>query len=696
MKMKQCKKWLLAAMMLLAGVSGAEAQVTEGTEYLLHLSGGNYYLSAETSKAGSDSELTMQEVGRAGYEQTVTFTAAAGGYNVAVGQSFTVVRDSWYMRYKKTADVELGSKNAIFAVEESGQGIVLKNLGTGKYVGCDSRTSGSKLYSDKNGDKVCVFILETLDIEFYKDRLSSLIAEANGLLASTEEGDGSGQYPAGARAALTSAVSDAESALSGEEDAVKGAIQTLSDAVKAYTASKNPTEFAPGFYRFAYKGISGTYLSSGWQANSWEPDNVMSTGIILNEGESGYNQQFMLSRTSAGAAANGYNIRDMSGYYLFNSKGNLLYDEANDIDPDSSDAIFTLEEEGSYVRIVNAATGKYVGPVDNTIGWTWIHLGTNYSGPADGCLFAVEYLGGDVAAMLQEVIDEALALLESTEEGTEPGQYPAAARKDLAEVIDGAREILAGGDEEKMIEEMDFLRREMSYYQDCVVAPYFREGVYTFYHEAVPGAVLASGWHANSWESANVEHTALILNESEAGEYNIEFTVRKGPDSSEFSGYNILDEENNPLVNDDGKLLVDEETELDSNQALYVFESEGSTLRIRSLGTGKYVGPVDNTKGWSWIHAGTKHTGTDGGDVFRAVFIRESGVSPISAAADFRVMVDRRTLSITGADSAAVYDVAGVQVARISGDGTVTLLPGVYVVAADTAGAVRSIKVMVK
>lgn len=693
MKINQFKQWLLTLTVLLLGSVSARAAVEEGTDYLLHLNGTDLYFSAESANAGANAELTLQAVGAAGFDQAVVFTKNSDGYNITVGGKFMVVRDSWYMRYKNIADVNATDKNALFDIEETADGIQLKNHGSGKYVGCDSRNTGSKLYSDKTGDKVCVFALETLDDQFYKDRLTGVIAEAKNLLATTEEGTGSGQYTAEVRAALSDAITAAESALESDVETVKAATQTLTAAMEQYLASRNPIEFVNGFYRFAYKGISGTYMSNGWQANSWEPDNVMSTGIILEEGEQGYNQQFMVTRTEAGAAANGYNLRDKDGYYMFNKDGNFVYEESNMVDPNSADAIFLFEEDGQYIRIVNAATGKYVGPVDNTIGWTWIHLGTNYSGPVDGCRFTVEFLSADVAGMLSEVIAEAQNLLDTTEEGNEPGQYTAVVREALANAIAAARTALEGADEDQMMTAVNDLKLAMETYKEHVVAAFFQEGVYKFYHVANPGAVLASGWHANSWESSNVEHTALILNESEAGEYNTEFTVRKAPETAEYSGYNIIDNENIPLVSGAGKLLVDEEATLDETIALFVFDVDGENVRIRSLMTKKYVGPVDNTKGWSWIHAGTTHTGTDNGDLFRYELLQESGLSNVLTENEFSVSVYGNNVGIAGVESAVVYSVTGARVAEISANATVAVQPGVYVVVSADG---QDRKIMVK
>lgn len=161
MKMNYFKKWVFAAALAL-GVLGAGARVTEGTEYFLHLDGSDLYLSAETAKAGSNSELSLNNVLSEGYAQAFVFTAAEGGYNVTVGGAFTVVRDQWYMHYKNTSEVTLTGNDAIFAVEESGNGIRLKNLGTGKYVGADSRNDGSHVYSDKTDDAVIDPALDAL------------------------------------------------------------------------------------------------------------------------------------------------------------------------------------------------------------------------------------------------------------------------------------------------------------------------------------------------------------------------------------------------------------------------------------------------------------------------------------------------------------------------------------------------------
>lgn len=468
MKRFTLKSLALAAACLLGSAFGASAQLVDGAKYLLHLNGTDLYLSAETSKAGADAELTLRSLSEEGFSQDFTFTAAEGGYNIAVGENtMSVVRDSWYMRYKPTADVTLTSRDAIFAVEQSGIGIALKNLGTGKYVGADSRVAGSKVYSDKGGDRTCVFVLEALSIDTYKESLSKTIEDAKNLLATTQE-------------------------------------------------------------------------------------------------------------------------------------------------------------------------------------------------------------------------------------GTEVGQYSAEARKFLSDMIDEATKALASDDKDVISAAMNALNAEISDYGKRANIPSFQEGVYKLFNVGLEGTLLSSGWHANSWESANNEHTGLFLNEGENG-YNQLFTITKAPATAKFPGYNLLDNEGNRMVNANGKLYVNSDTDKADTQAMFVIEPNGDQIAIRSLATGNYVGPVDNTKGWTWIHAGTNHTGAGNAHLFRAVLMQSVGVEAVASdSASFQVAVNAGTLSVSGVASALVFDMAGMRVAELGENGTVTLSSGLYIVVASAADGLMSRKVVVK
>lgn len=472
MNEKHLKKWLLCILSLFGGVMFAEAQVTESTKYLLNLEGTELYFSAETAAVGDNSELSLQFLSEEGYAQTVEFSNHENGCNITVGGSFAIVREEWYLRYKNLSDVTLTDNNAIFSIESLSDGrIKLKNLGTGKYIGCDDRTRGSRLYSDKDGEKVCIFVLKAEND--VKQELTQLISEAGTLLSETQEGSETGQYPAEARNTLSKEIDAAKSVLTGPESAIEdfaNALTRLKNAISAYRAQQ--------------------------------------------------------------------------------------------------------------------------------------------------------------------------------------------------------------------------------------IKPPFKEGVYKLYHVANEGSILASGWHANKWESPNVENTALILPENELGEYNGQFTFEKTDNSNGVTSYDIFDHDDNPLVNNDGKLYVgNSQTDLTDADAIFTVEPvDGSQVRVRSSATGNCVGPINNTKGWSWIHAGTNHTGTEDGDLFRTVLIKEiiTGTDQIAINKKFSIKVRNNTVSIEGAPHAVIYTMEGTKVIELGGGSEATLLPGVYIVATDINDCIKSMKIVVK
>lgn len=618
MKTSSFKSILGVVFGLAMSVQSADAAIAPGEGYMLQLEGTNLYLSADLANLGNS--ITQEEEGSAGFSQVFTFVEApvgaeAEGFNIQVADNVYVTRDSWNIFYRD--DCDLSSKNSIFAVEEEGNVITLKNFGTEKYVGFDDKSSGAKVYSDKTGNKVCRLIPIPISSDYYLNQLNSTISDAENLLSSTIEGNEGGQYPASARATLQEAIDAAKQTPTDDNNALKEAVQKLKMAIDAYKQSKVPAPFVEGFYRFKSVAI-GAYLANGWHANSWESGNVQSCALLLNEDEaSAYNLEFRISRTPENAEAQGYNISDNEGHLLFNSDGALLYSEENTIDPLSKEAVFIFEEDGDNFRILCVSTGKYVGPNDDTKGWSWIHLGTTHTGKEQGNLFSAELIAESAAARLNDIIAEAESLLASTEEGIAPGQYSTEARNALSSAISTAKNAIGGTDSE-MAEACASLTLAISIYRDQVIPEKFDDGFYRFESVALPGTYLSNGWHANSWESWNVQSCALLLNLGEDG-YNFDFRVSRTSNDAEAQGYNIRDNNGNYLYDDNGALLFSEDGSTDplSIHSVFVFELDRDNVKIKSLATGKYVGPNDDTKGWAWIHVGTKHTGKESGNVFR-------------------------------------------------------------------------------
>ena len=570
------------------------------------------------------------------FTYTVTRTpadAAANGYNLRDNEG-NLLYDNGGKLYWATEGVTVGDRKAIFVFEEIDGHWAIKSVNTGNYVGPVDNTAGwSWIHVGTNHTGAGaghLFDVEKL-ADDYSQALKEEIENAKGLLESTQEGTEPGQYPAESRVTLQNAIAEAEAALEGSKDEIPGAIADLKAAEKTYLNSKVPAVFPEGYYIFHHValGTDDAVLCNGWQANSWESWNVMSTALLINKSEAGdYNYVFHVTRAPEGAEAQGYNIRDNKGQFLYNSDGNLLFTEETQPAGTEMKTIFLFEEEGDNWKIKCVETDKYVGPVDGTKGWSWIHVGTTHTGTSGANVFRAEAVGASISERLIDAITAAEELLATTEEGTEPGQYSAAARAELQEEIDSAKAALNGTDDE-MQEALTYLEYAIRDYKDKVIPQRFVNGEYKFYSISMPGALLCTGYHANSWESWNVEQTALYLNEDEAGEYNCIITVKDAPADADFPGYNLFDNEGNQLYNAGGKLLWGNEMELSHESAIFVFEGDNDNLTIRSQGTGKYVGPVDGTKGWTWIHAGTTHSGENNGNILRAELVKAAAIETV-------------------------------------------------------------------
>lgn len=452
MKKTLLKKLLLAAALLVGGVCAAEAQAPEG-EVFLRLDGTELYLSADAKNAGQ--EYSFEKVNLTDKAQVFSFEAVDGGYYVKCG-GYTMVRDTkngWVL--SNQTDASGAGNNAVFTVESEGNGIKLKCVGRGdsKYVGCDSRNEGSHIYSDKDGDKVCVFV-PVQPAEIYPGVLLNNIAEAQTLLDTTEEGTDNGQYPAEARRALAAAIAEATALKdSADMEAVVAGIKAIQEAMDSYKSQVVAPEFVEGIYKFHHDASgTGNLLASGWHANSWESGNTVNTGLFLPEASlGGYNAEFTVKKspdTSARAAAGQtYNILDKNGNRMVNANGDLRVNSDTDVRDDN--AKFTIEQLGdNKVRIKSVATGKNIGPNDNTKGWSWIHAGTNHTGVDNGDVFTAELLEkintgvGSVAADVEMTVSVAGGVL--TVEGTSADVYTLAGAK-VATVAEGASVELTSG-----------------------------------------------------------------------------------------------------------------------------------------------------------------------------------------------------------------------------------------------------------
>lgn len=356
-----------------------------GVEYQLVEQKTGAYLSTD------DKALSIQNKDAEGFNQSFTFELGHDYKNLYIkgndGKYLALGGNPWTA---VLVSDPTDNDKALFNVEVAENGYSIKVLAS-QHMGLDKFEAGSTVYLDKNGDKQAWFKLLRADGSLSLTALNNAIAEAEGLLASTVEGDEPGNYPADARQTLTAAIETAKAALEAiSQDEVDSAAQALNAAIAAYKACKVPAVFEAGVYNFK-QAVSEAYLSTGWHANSWESGNNEQTALYLNKDEASYNQNIEVVKAPADAAGLGYNLMVENGAYLYN-KGGKLYWNA-ETDPKALDAIFTFDTIGENVTITNAATGKFVGPNDNTKGWTWIHAGTNHTGKEDGHLFVATKVG---------------------------------------------------------------------------------------------------------------------------------------------------------------------------------------------------------------------------------------------------------------------------------------------------------------
>lgn len=626
---------LLAALALPWG--GLRAQLPEADcTYTIEQNASGLMISVKSTEQAA--YVTIQEPDAEGYEQEFTLVdppsgAAAQGFNVMTESGLYWYRDGYNFRASSTAD--LAKADAIYTFEEADGYILIKNAGTGKYIASDKTTAGSKLYSDKtrNTERGRFLFTEAGTGEVNYTSLNKAIAEAEALLASTadEVGDEAGQFPASAYAALSAAVAKAKLALASTDAAeVRAAAKELKEAIAVYRNARNPKIFAEGIFTFT-RYSDGLLLCSGYHANKWEASNVEKCALILGAAEtSGYNYSFIVRRAPEGAKAAGYNIYDLNGGALRNEGGKLLWNE--NPDPKAADYIFTFEDghDDTY-KIVSAGSRGIVGPNDNGEGWSWQHLSTTYTGATDNALFYVDPTEEDVKARLEAMIADAESRYAQAVEGTDPGQFPAEARAALSAAIATAKGAL-GGSEFELADALIALKGAIDAFKAARIPNTFG-GIYIFHQAVSPSIYLCSGYHANSWEKDKIRPTALYLNKTEIGSYNYRFYVTKTAEGAQADGYNIADMEGHYLYDNNGALEWSEATvNPNAKTAIFFFDENDDQIGLRNANTGLFVGPNDGTKGWSWIHAGTKDKGVSGGHWFVVELLGQSFSDILNAA----------------------------------------------------------------
>jgi len=193
--------------------------------------------------------------------------------------------------------------------------------------------------------------------EVMTDRLSEAISAAESRLESTEEGNEAGQFTTEIRQALQAAIDAAKAVLAAaaSQEAVNQAVTDLNAAVSVYNKNINPPFKVGKQYMFLLYPNQEVALSSGGDGG---------TVKVQPLDEDDMTQVFTFEPVPEGAAADGYNMKDGNGNYVYRS-GSWDTKARAEQDLTNAVAIFTVIDRGSYVQIHSEQYDNVMG-VDNT------------------------------------------------------------------------------------------------------------------------------------------------------------------------------------------------------------------------------------------------------------------------------------------------------------------------------------------
>ncbi len=228
----------------------------------------------------------------------------------------------------------------------------------------------------------CFFLGELqLSDELNVAKLEQLIADAEALLADTEEGDGRGQYSTEVRAALQGAIDEAKGVLAGAtaQAEINEACSQLEAASRVYASSANPPFGLDKKYVFVNVAAE-LYLTTGG-----------GTVAIAEEDVADNTQVFVFEKAPEGSAATGYNIKDAEGNYIYRTGS---WDtKSGTVDLTTANAIFQIVDYMDFVQIKNMGSGSVLG-VDNTAAGSVVY--SNKNGTAsNNCWVIKEYVSAD-------------------------------------------------------------------------------------------------------------------------------------------------------------------------------------------------------------------------------------------------------------------------------------------------------------
>lgn len=204
--------------------------------------------------------------------------------------------------------------------------------------------------------------------ELVTSRLEEEISKAQSLLSSTVEGTAAGQYTSAVRAALQSAIDEAESTLASatSQTQINDAITALKAASSAYSANVNPPFDVTKQYNLVHYSQKTFVMTSGGNGG---------TVKITDEDANDKNQVFTFVKAPT-TEYSGYNLIDAEGNYVFR-QGSWDTKASSSQDATVANSIYQIVDLGDgVIQLKNMGSGSVLG-TDNTSSGSTVYSNKN-------------------------------------------------------------------------------------------------------------------------------------------------------------------------------------------------------------------------------------------------------------------------------------------------------------------------------
>lgn len=227
--------------------------------------------------------------------------------------------------------------------------------------------------------------------------------------------------------------------------------------------------------------------------------------------------------------------------------------------------------------------------------FAWLNAASSF---AHFYLAEVEKSQELVTTPLQTAIASAEELLNSTEEGTEKGQYSTEARKALSEAIASAKSVLANATtQDEILAAKSSVETAVNTYKDNVNPP-FKVGVGYTITNVASSLSLTSG-----------DGTVRIATPDFADSTQV-FYFEVAPEGAEVKGYNLRDANGTYIWRSGSWDTKSGSITLTAKDAIFNVVDYGTYVQIRNEGSGSVLG-VDNTTNNSAVYSNKSGQGAN-------------------------------------------------------------------------------------